>query len=180
MSTPNRPLPPAAEAAHRLLAEHGPLPAPDLREQLRKEGFAQPLERLQQWPDRFPHRFTVTDDGLLCVAVAYKNEPGPRNIPEPEHWYAPQTARVPLERVAVLDIETTGLNRAADFVTEIALIRLDGTQLMSVEVAVPDSHAGPDTMTLSQALDILSTGLQDVDLLIGHNLLAFDLPFLTQ
>ncbi|BBY73594.1 hypothetical protein MPRF_04930 [Mycolicibacterium parafortuitum] len=180
MSAPNRALPPAAETAHRLLAEHGPLSAPDLREKLRQEGFAQPLERLQQWPDRFPHRFAVTDDGLLCVAVAYTNAVETRDTPDLEHWYSPQTARVPLDRVAVLDIETTGLNRAADFVTEIALVRLDGTTLMDIKVAVPDSGASPDTVALSQALDTLSTRLPNVDLLIGHNLLAFDLPFLVQ
>ncbi len=173
-------MPPAAEAAHRLLAELGPLSAPDLREKLRQEGFAQPLERLQQWPDRFPHRFALTDDGLLHVMVAHKNELGPIDAPPNEQWYVPKTARVPLDRVAVLDIETTGLRRANDLVTEIALVRLDGTALVDVEVAVPNSGAGADVVPLSQALDHLSTQLQDVDLLIGHNLLAFDLPFLTQ
>lgn len=173
-------MPPAAETAHRLLLEHGPLSAPELREQLRKEGFAQTLERLQQWPDRFPHRFAVTDDGLLHVAVAYKSHPVTDPNPTDGPWYSPQPDRVPLDRVAVLDIETTGLNKATDFITEIALARLDGTQLMSVEVAVPDGQVGADAVTLSHALDVLATRLQSVDLLTGHNLLAFDLPFLVQ
>ena len=178
---PNRPMPPAAEAAHRLLAEHGPLPATGLRERLRLEGFAQPLERLQQWPDRFPHRFDVTADGLLRVAIGggrdTDNEVDPPTDPGGD-WYRAQSGRVQLDRVAVLDIETTGLNRSTDVVTEIALVRLDGTPLLNVEVAGPADPAPESALRFADALSALRRHLHDVDLLVGHNLLSFDLPFL--
>lgn len=177
MSTPDRPLPPAAEAAHRILAQLGPLVATDLRDRLRAEGFVQPLEKLQQWPDRFPRRFCVTDDGHLAVAVAQHET---RNEPTEvlsDDWYVPNEARAPHDRVAVLDIETTGLSRTTDFITEIALVRLDGTVLTDLAVATPGDQLST-AVPFADALATLTTALQDVELLIGHNLLAFDLPFL--
>ncbi|MCV7002214.1 RecQ family ATP-dependent DNA helicase [Mycolicibacterium alvei] len=179
MSTPERPLPPAIEAAHRILAQLGPLVATDLRERLSAEGFNQPLERLQLLPDRFPRRFGVTADGLIRVAIA-GFESGNEQSEGPaadDDWYVPNTTRIPYGRVAVLDIETTGLNRTTDFITEIALIRLDGTVLADIAVATPDDDLRP-AMPFADAVATLTTALQDVDLLIGHNLLAFHLPFL--
>ncbi|OBB84675.1 RecQ family ATP-dependent DNA helicase [Mycolicibacterium peregrinum] len=178
MSTLDRPLPPAAETAHRILAEFGPLSATDLRERLSAEGFKQPLERLQQWPDRFSHRFRVTPDGLLTIALVENVDNDRDQDPVDDDWYVPNTARVPHERIAVLDIETTGLNKATHFITEMALVRLDGTVLTDVFVTVPDDDLRP-SMPFADALATLTTALQDVDLLIGHNLLAFDLPFIT-
>lgn len=179
MTTPERPLPPAVEAAHQILARFGVLAATDLKERLSSEGFRQSLERLQQLPDRFPHRFSVTAEGLLGVAVleTKSGDDAIDLLSEDDDWFVPNPARVRHDRVAVLDIETTGLNRTKDFITEIALVRLDGTVLTDVAVRTPsdDSRAA---MPFADALSTLTTALQDVDLLIGHNLLAFDLPFI--
>ncbi|ULN36428.1 hypothetical protein [Mycolicibacterium smegmatis] len=68
MTTQDRPLPPAAEAAFQLLTQNGPLSAHDLRELLRPQGYVQQIDRLLQWPDRFPHRFSVTADGRIAIA----------------------------------------------------------------------------------------------------------------
>ncbi|ART68315.1 ATP-dependent DNA helicase [Mycobacterium dioxanotrophicus] len=178
MSTPERPLPPAIEAAHRILSQSGPLRTTDLRERLSAEGYKQPLERLQQVPDRFPRWFCVTPDGLIGVAIA-GSEDGDEQSEDPpdDDWYVPNTLRVPPASVAVLDIETTGLHRATDFITEIALVRLDGRVLADISVATPD-HDMRLAMPIADALAALTSALHDVDLLIGHNLLAFDLPFL--
>jgi ATP-dependent DNA helicase RecQ len=186
MTSP-RPLPPAIEAAYRVLAERGPLSAGDLTASLRSQGFRLAIERLAQLPDRFANHFQLTADGLLAVAIT---EAADTTIPEVDHvdpddsWYRPTSLRrVPVERVAVLDIETTGLNRATDFVTEIALVGLDGSPLANLMVQLPDGVARPSEslsaeFPLSDTLRLLDAHLADIDALVGHNLLAFDLPFL--
>lgn len=181
MTASTRPLPPAPEAAHRILADQGPLLAGELRERLRPHGFALSLDRLQQLPDRFPDRFSVTPDGLLSITTAARDD-ATADVDEPsdssDEWYSPNTARAPLDRVAVLDIETTGLDRAADVVTEIALVRLDGTPLMTVVVDTPGRDSACSAIPLDAALHKLAVELQNVDLLVGHNVLAFNVPFL--
>ncbi|GLC22040.1 hypothetical protein SRL2020472_46110 [Mycobacterium kiyosense] len=157
--------------------------AVELRERLRKEGFAQPLERIQQWPDRFPQHFGVTSGGLLHCAEPRGVESHSVDIDDndaaSDDWYVAQPVRVPRDRVAVLDLETSGLNRTTDFITELALVGLDGTILLDVVIAHPGNvSSSADALLLADAVRVLTTRLQDVDLLIGHNLLAFDLPFL--
>ncbi|MGV0853068.1 RecQ family ATP-dependent DNA helicase [Mycolicibacterium phlei] len=185
MSSTSRPLPPAAEASYQILAEHGPLAASELRERIRPQGFALPIERLQQLPDRFPHRFRTTPDGLLAIATAAsENEPDqPETRSDDENWYRPHPDRAEPGRIAVLDIETTGLNRTQDFITELALVRLDGTPLLDLTVQLPDGVPRPATarsepIPVGDAIAALSRQLEDVDLVVGHNLLGFDLPFL--
>ncbi|KAA0110615.1 RecQ family ATP-dependent DNA helicase [Mycolicibacterium sp. P1-5] len=187
MSTANRPLPPAAEAAHRILAEDGPLTATELRDRLRKEHFVLALDRVLQLPDRFPLRFQIAADGRLSIAVADRDENPEADEPEQEaaDWYVARPERYPLDRVAVLDIETTGLHRASDFITEIALVRMDGTVLVDVAVQLPEGierpmSAATEPVSLEIALAALTTQLGDIDLVIGHNLFAFDLPFIAQ
>jgi ATP-dependent DNA helicase RecQ len=186
LTTPNRPLPPAIEAAHRILAEHGPLPATDLRQRLSAMGLVQTLDRIQQYADRFPNRFEITADGLLSIASVPDGETI-IELDDGRHdsdvWYVPNPNRIHPDRVAVLDLETTGLTAATDFITEIALVRLDGTPLASLSVRTPEGVARrketPDSATsLDQALRALGVELENIDLLVGHNLLAFDLPFL--
>ncbi|CAJ1493872.1 RecQ family ATP-dependent DNA helicase [[Mycobacterium] kokjensenii] len=187
MSTSSRPLPPASEAAYQILVEHGPLGAGQLSERLRTQGFSQSIERLAQLPDRFPHRFQLNNDGLLTVRTAEV----PHDAPEHHHpsqdsrdWYR-QTSlpRAPANRVAVLDIETTGLDSATDFITEIALVGLNGDPLANLMVQLPDPVKRPTEslsveFPLPDALELLAAHLAEIDLVIGHNLLAFDLPFL--
>jgi ATP-dependent DNA helicase RecQ len=187
VATSPRPLPPAIETAYRILAESGPLSAGDLSAAIRPHGFSQTIDRLAQLPDRFPHRFQLTVDGLLTVATA---ETADTTTPEMEHldsddgWYRPTSLhRVPVDRVAVLDIETTGLDLATDFVTEIALVGLNGTPLANLMVQLPDGVARPTEslsaeFPLNDALGLLDAHLAEVELLVGHNLQAFDLPFL--
>ncbi|MCU1695841.1 MAG: ATP-dependent helicase [Mycobacterium sp.] len=103
--------------------------------------------------------------------------------PSPD-WYEPTLRRAELDRVVVLDIETTGLDAARDFIWEIALVRLDGEPLVHLPVRLPDGIARPTdddlhtAQPLEEALRSLATQLETVDLVVGHNLVAFDLPFL--
>lgn len=184
--TSQEPLPPAIEAAYRILAEHGPLSAADLKAALRSQGFAKSIESLSQLPDRFPQRFDLTADGLLSVASAAPAVTGAESA-DTHHdtdWYRPtKLRRAAADRIAVLDIETTGLDSAADFVCELALVGLDGTPLANIMVQLPAGVARPNEsfgaeFPLDDALRLLEAHLAEIDLVIGHNLLEFDRPFL--
>lgn len=186
MTTSLKPLPPAIEAAYRILAERGSLSAADLKEGLRSQGFTKSIESLAQLPDRFPHRFHLTADGLLSVASAAPKAAisDSADVNEDADWYRPTSLRrVPVERVAVLDIETTGLDPAVDFISELALVDLDGVSVANVMVQLPNGVPRPSAnfgaeSSLDEALRLLDAQLAETDLVIGHNLLAFDLPFL--
>lgn len=92
MSSENRPLPPAAEAAHRILAEHGPLTAMELRDRLRSDQFVLAIERVLQLPDRFPHRFAVSTNGRLSIATTTAREAAAEPDEEDSDtadWYRP-------------------------------------------------------------------------------------------
>lgn len=181
-------LPPAAEAVHRLLAELGPLPAVTLRERLRSVGFNQPIERLSQLSDRFPSHFCLTAEKLLSLAsVEGRNtEDNLEDQPHESDWYTPTTvSRVHPDRIAVLDLETTGLNPTKDFISEVALVRLDGQPIIHFEVQFPGSaeirSEKPElAFGVSEAIHRLNAAMGSIDVVIGHNLLGFDLPFLRE
>ena len=171
-----------------MLIERGPLSAADIRGGLRSAGFSQSIERLAQLPDRFPHRFDLTPQGLLSVASAQSTADLDDSGDEPENpdWYKPPTLlRVSLNRVAVLDIETTGLQSSTDFISELALVRLNGETLADLRVKLPEGSSQPSdgsrtAVSISEALRLIGKAMEDIDLLIGHNLLAFDVPFLNK
>lgn len=185
----NKSLPPAAEAAYRILMEQGPQSAADIRQLLRSEGFSQSIERLAQLPDRFPHRFQLTPNGLLSIAhsqVSEEHDDEGEAEPDNPDWYRPTSLRrVSPNRVAVLDIETTGLQPATDFIFELALVRLTGDLLADVAVKLPDGIPRPRQeeraeISFSEALKVLEKELTGIDLVIGHNLTGFDVPFLNK
>jgi ATP-dependent DNA helicase RecQ len=171
-----------------MLVDHGPQSAADIRESLRSKGYSQSIERLAQLPDRFPHRFQLTGQGLLSVADTPTPDAPDHGDDDVERdnpgWYSPTNLnRVPVDRIAVLDIETTGLQPATDFITELALVRLDGETLADVAVRLPDGVSRPPEedraeVSLGEALRLLGKELEGIDLVIGHNLIAFDVPFL--
>ena len=139
MTAASNPLPPAIEAAYQILGDRGPLSAADLREQLQSKGYNQSIERLAQLPDRFPNRFELTAKGLLSVASSDDSEAEVDLESDRPDWYRPTTLhRALFNRIAVLDIETTGLDRQKDFTWEVALVRLDGHVLAHVSVKMPD------------------------------------------
>ncbi|WP_299562779.1 RecQ family ATP-dependent DNA helicase [uncultured Mycolicibacterium sp.] len=186
MSTPNRPLTPAAEACFNILTRSGPLQAAELCERLRQEGFAQPQARILTLPDRFPHRFQITPDGRIAVAGTVAAEvPDQAATPDPEddEWYVARPERVDPDRVAILGLVPTGRDRTRDLVSEVALVRLDGSCLLDLAVQLPDEVPRPapatgEAVPFDRAVDALATQLDAVDLVIGHDLLATDLPFL--
>lgn len=132
MAVSSAPLPPAVEAAHRILADRGPASASRLKDDLRLAGFSLAIDRLAQLPDRFPNRFQLTANGLLSVACS-DHDPGDEDLledpPSPD-WYRPNERRAELDRVAVLDIETTGLDPTKDLIWEITL-DIPGAELSS-------------------------------------------------
>ena len=188
MKNQTQPLPPAVEEAYRILSGVGSLAGTELRDQLRSNGYSQTLERVQRYPERFPHRFTLTSDGHLAIASAKdgQDEPEPDSgLANDGDWFKPSPSRVPRDRVAILDLKTTGFKPSADFITEIALVRLDGTLLVHHAVQLPEGVTDPNSdehrvtaLPLPEVLQKIRVQLPNVDLVIGHNLLAFDLPFI--
>jgi ATP-dependent DNA helicase RecQ len=187
MAGVSTPLPPAIEAAYQLLADAEPMSVADLSGQLRASGFHKSIEALVQLPDRYPERFCMTSDGRIGLgsAVTTTDEVVLLDDPEDADWYRPPTRpRVPIDRVAVLDIETTGLDPSKDFIWEIALVRLNGEALAHLSVKLPEGVARPNSddadaaTSLDEALQALGTHLEAIDLVIGHNAQAFDFPFL--
>ena len=176
MSGSRRPLPVAVEEAHRILADDGPLTGTALKDQLKGKGFVQPLEKIQRYPELYPHRIQLTPDGLLCVASSAPVEPPDPGQDDPRdgEWFRSSPTRVPLDRVGVLDIETTGLDSSRDSITEIALVGIGGAQLLDIVIETPTRSGLP----ITEALARLGTELPKLDLVIGHNLIGFDLPFL--
>lgn len=170
-----------------MLIERGPQSAADIRQSLRSAGYSQSIERLAQLPDRFPNRFQLTSHGLLSIVSAQASEEhdddGEAEPGNPD-WYRPTSLRrVQPDRVAVLDIETTGLQPSTDFISELALVRLNGELLADVAVKIPEGISRPGNdgriaVSISEALRVLGKELEGIDLVIGHNLVAFDVPFL--
>lgn len=180
-----RPLPPAVEAAYQLLNEHGPTTPGELAERLLNSGFRQGPERLLALPDRFPNRFTIDGDGRLCVARASSPLEEDSSADEDSAIWLRRSSihRVPHERVAVIDIETTGLDRHTDFVWEIGIVDLLGDVHLDLRIQTPPDRPAPvpprlDEVSLADAFDQLATCLEDFDVVAGQNSIAFDLPFL--
>jgi len=82
-------------------------------------------------------------------------------LPAAEHWRLFATFR---DRVAYIDIETTGLGGPSDYITTIALY--DGTDLRYY------LHGAN--------LDDFANDIEDYDLLISYNGKTFDVPFIRE
>ncbi|OBK27429.1 ATP-dependent DNA helicase [Mycobacterium asiaticum] len=183
MPESRKPLPPAFDAAHRILVEQGPQPASTLVEQLRAAGFHQRIERINRLPEIFPNRFHLTVQGLISVTSTENIEdveaPSDDDIPVDADWYRKTNARrVSTDRVAVLDIETTGLDAIKDDVLQIALVRLDGSPIADLAVQSNTNNTELQRFSINEALVSMREALDGIDVLVGHNLLAFDRPFL--
>ena len=99
---------------------------------------------------------------------------------------------IPREKVACLDIETTGLSTDRDEVLQVSICNGNGEVLFSSYVhpehrqrwpkAQEINHITPQMVANAPSLidlsDIIETILNDCDLLIGYNIKRFDLPFL--
>lgn len=180
MSGKHRPLPPAVEEAHRILADDGPLSGTDLKDRLKRSGFVAALERIQRYPELHPRHIALTPDGLLCVASSAEGEPvevGEEPLREGA-WFKSCPARVSPDRVGVLDIETTGLSFSADRITAIALVGLDGTPKLDIRVQDPTGESPAEAVSIAEAIELLGSELRNYDLVLGHNIVGFDLPFL--
>lgn len=187
MAAPSAPLPPAIEAAHRVLADNEPMSAAELSDRLRIDGFRLPIDRIAPLPDRFPDRFHMTAEGHLSIGTSEREPVDVTHLDDSEdaNWYRPGHQTVAIDRVAILDIETTGLDSAKDHIWELALVRLDGQPLADIGVeltaGIPrPTDDGRTPVALGDAIETQAAALSDIDLFVGHNLLAFDVPFLTK
>jgi ATP-dependent DNA helicase RecQ len=186
MSGPTRPVPPAVEEAHRILAEEGPLSGPDLKDRLKGKGFVVQLDRIQRYPDLYPRHIQLTPEGQLRVAASAVDDlvELDEDPPTSGDWFRPCPGRAAPGRIGVLDIETTGFSPAKDVITAIALVRLDGVPILNLAVRAPggEQDAGTEAslqaVPIAEALEQLRAALGEFDLLIGQNLPSFDVPFL--
>src|SRR5690606_37249608 len=96
-----------------------------------------------------------------------------------ERWWQQPVHVEPLalDRVVVLDIETTGLDEDHDHVTQVGAEHLGTGERLFVEVAHPGGDAA-DAVDLGDALRRLDARLAQADAIAGHRVAAFDLPFL--
>jgi ATP-dependent DNA helicase RecQ len=188
-------LSPAIERARLLLADKGPLTPQALVELLRVENFLLKPERIVELPARYPTFFMMSDAGELELVLLGTAEDDLGEQPDQLDlessalgWLNRRQRQLTMSEVAVLDIETTGLDAATDYIWEIAVVRLDGERALSLEVELPASVLRPATapaqtgaaLTLNEALAKLHEVLEGFELVLGQNLIAFDLPFLAE
>lgn len=187
------PLSPNLERAWELLHEAGPQRVEELREQLRAQRIVLSPERLAALPERHPDRFAGTPDGRLEAIAPHRDAPVDHvdeDQPDSElAWLAlPRLASIAHSDVVVVDIETTGLNRATDRIWEIAAVTLSGDRSMCRRVLldeppedlpeIGDSESDGPAVPLAEALGDLAAFLHGAKAVAGQNLADFDLPFL--
>jgi ATP-dependent DNA helicase RecQ len=187
------PLPPTIEHARQALAERGPLAPGELAVALRADGFRLSEAVIRSLPDRWPGRFWVDDAGRLTVDPPTRrgttassddaDAPAADDVvdveADGERWWQQPVHVEPLalDRVVVLDIETTGLDEDHDHVTQVGAEHLGTGERLFVEVAHPGGDAA-DAVDLGDALRRLDALLAQADAIAGHRVAAFDLPFL--
>lgn len=171
-----------------LLLKLGPQSPDDLQARLRDEGIVIGIQRLVTLPVRYADRFAELPDGRLSAALG---DSSPSATP-PTHQHGHSLdgrAIIPAlewSRVAVFDTETTGLKRGTDQVWELAAIRLDGSEELHLRIVVNDEFrprvpvdaSDVPEVTFADALNQFDEFVGRSDLVLGQNILAFDLPFL--
>lgn len=185
-------LPPSWEAARGHIARNGPQTAQELSRYLADNGFRVPLERVVSAADRFPSWFAIDARGRLVLPPhspkALNADLVSDDETEREQWrVATRLEPVDQQNVLVLDLETTGLDRSTDWIWEIGVARLTGEAVAEISLAIPPeleaalpggSRHGSACVSLAEALLLLRPLLASGSLLLGQNLLAFDIPFL--
>ena len=184
-------LSPNVERAWELLHDQGALSVDDLSAALRRERIVLSPERIASLPERHPERFSATDDARVAARPATADSrSSDAEVLDPSSdptWLqAPPPARVELDDVVVVDIETTGLDKANDRIWEIAAVRIGTGQSFACRVALedepsrklPDAAPGETTVSFSDALHRLTDFISGAEVVAGQNLAGFDLPFL--
>lgn len=188
-------LPPSTQRAREVLLELGPLPPETLVANLAREGIRMSRSLLVDLPARYPGRFFVQPDGRLSgtpgpvTATVGGAEGAAVSVPlaaDGAPWRRARVEPLSLDRVVALDIETTGLDLQHDEIWEIGAFNVGtgATFHASVEISpelvdrVPVATA-VGIVPLLHALSGLDEFLAGAALLVGQNVEAFDLRFLT-
>ena len=172
----NSVIPPNVLEIQTVVAERAPVDIPELASELRARRIPIQEERLRTIIDRYPDLFTTDHLGRVVIAVVVDGVPPPAegsHAGRPAGWWQelPEPEPLALSQVAALDIETTGLDRHAHEITELALVDLDGRTVWS-------STMDPGDAKTVDALTELSKAMAKFDAVLGHSLQRFDLPFL--
>lgn len=183
-----RRLPPNIGRAWEILREGGPTSVADLMGRLRTEQIVLSADRIAELPQRYADSFAATAAGDLearrpgGTEALFPDDQGGSDLAAE----LPAVEAVPLHRVIVLDIETTGLDREADRIWEIAALSLDGSRSFECRVRLSDDSttklppeaAGVDVLPIVDALERLQEFLSDAEIVAGQSVAEFDLPFL--
>lgn len=175
-------LPTNLALARELLLELGPMATSELRALLRDRAVVVRETVIASLPVNYPQAFS-TDDQDRLVAVrerAVRSEPVVSSSALEPVTVVPWTR----DRVVVFDLETTGLDPRVDQIWAIAARNLGTGHEYSVRVAVtvesPRVPALPDgvaALPIERALHGLREFIGDAPGLGGHNIVAFDIPF---
>lgn len=176
-------LPPNLQRAWELLSETGPLTAAELRQLLRQDGIVLAGDRIDALPHRHPTAFAALADGRL-EATTQLDIDLEVEATDPAPLVLPHVQAVDPLRVAIIDIETTGLDRNHDDIWEIAAVLLDESDQFVCRVATEDDTAlppvdkGVSILSPANAIERLSDFIATAEAIGGQAVAEFDLPFL--
>lgn len=189
-----QPLPRNVEQILMVLEQTGPLPPEELRTELAELGIAINLAMLTRLPEKYADHLVLHGDGRIDLAIRSaaratrqpQAEDDADAEPVGEAWWAAPTSLEPLrhDQIVVLDIETTGLERAHDVVWQIAATNLGTGAALDLFVQVGNDIDGADRYRRDGAVPFAEAWTRLVDFLggahavAGHRVGEFDLPFL--
>lgn len=182
-------LPPAIQRAREFLLDRGPLFVGDVRALLREEGLVVDDGRLALLPANYPLYFEDdAQDRLRAVRAVGTSDTEGEVVDRGSAWSPiDDVIRIDRSRVVVADLETTGLDPKVDQIWELAARNLGTGDELHCRVAIDGENPrvaaleeGEFELSLTEAFEALSKFLADADGIAGHNIAAFDLPFLEE
>lgn len=176
-----------------LLSHGGQMPVTRVESEMLHAGLPQcGADWIRGLAEKFPDSFRLVDgDEIEATLFASTGHEIERQRPEDagaaevmstaESWWATPAQVIPLApaAVAVLDIETTGLDHDVHHIWQIAVGGLASDECRVIEIEAPGR---PDTtdplIALPDAITLLAEWLAPFEAVCGHGLRRFDLPFL--
>lgn len=154
------------------LATRGPLPIVELQAALAKQGVHLKARLLERLPSRHPSHFHFVESGVLAAGRRSETRRPERSTPlGPPAWAtATKVERPRPSDVAVVAINTTGLDPSTGSLTEATIVWLDGREHTLDLQSTGGSEA--------DLIDAVAAALSPASLIIGHNHTEFAIPFL--
>lgn len=172
-----------------LLSCGGSAAVHEVVEHLGANGIHVGTAQVARYPDRFPEHFRVAAEDRIEATLLTPTSPETGDFeehdsdddPPADAWWASPLSTPPLlhASIAVVDIETTGLDPAVDEILEISACNLATGERIDLVVDAEGASGGrADALTPTEALAELRGWLEPYEAVCGHLVGAFDLPFL--